>query len=158
MVNRVGGTAPCTCTERSGLWPALSQGWYRLLSRVCLQKRVSTRWFPASAVPLCLCLSVMWVMVGCAPPIDGTLILCCVHARRGAGSSAGEPSRCLAKGPGASGYSHILWHRHPVTCVLMLARHFSVLAQKNIIELFYCFRFSCHSSNMKHHQQRTQNK
>lgn len=49
---------------------------------------------------------------------------------------------CLAKGPGTSGNSHVLWHRHPATRVLVLAQHFSVLAQKNIIELCYWFRVS----------------
>lgn len=58
----------------------------------------------------------------------------------------------------SSGYSHILRHRHPATRVLMLAQHLSVLAQKNIIELFECFRFSCHPSHKNHHQQSAQTK
>lgn len=92
-------------------------------------------------------------MVGCAPLTDGTLILCCICAWRLVGNGAGEPSRCPAKGPGASGYSHILWHRHPATCVLTLAQHFSVLAQKNIIKLFYCFTVS--GSCAIHHTRNT---
>lgn len=37
--------------------------------------------------------------------------------------------------------AHVLWHRRSAARVLVLAQHFSLLAQKNIIELFYCALF-----------------
>jgi len=131
-VSCAGRTAPGRDTQTSGLWPRP----IRLLSWVCVHKKGFCTEVSSSRVPSCRCLSVVWGMVGCAPLIHGALILCCIRAWSVVGSGAAEPHRCPAKGPGASGNLHSRWHRRP--CVLTLARHLSLPAQKNIIEPFYC--------------------
>lgn len=60
--------------------------------------------------------------------MDGTLGLCCILA----GSPEGAEHRALQ----LLDCPHVLGHRHPAARVLVLAQHCSLLAQKNIMELF----------------------
>lgn len=134
----VGWTTPCGDTRRSGAWPLQSQG---LLNRVCLKG------FPHGGFLLLRYPGLVFSSnLGCSRlcPTDWWWhIDLALHPCLGSGGERRwRAPACPAKGPGTSGNSHVLWHRHPATRVLVLAQLFSVLAQKNIIELFHWFTVS----------------